>query len=363
MSDKLMESRKEEIRAWIRSQGVIEPRVERLVNYFYQDKYNYTRTTEEQKNWCYERGFCSDKIHRYGLKKENYKDYMPDIEFHTPSAYKNRRFSRWYDDKVSTWYVLAPYRDCMPEHYFVIDNGIIRKLHAGGGENNADAIIKLLKEKKELASKPARGGHGEGFKKLEYRDEKFFVKHEEVSEDELKTMLENTKDAMITEFLYPSKEFEKISGDAPVVLRMVLTYDGETGSHLTAAAIRFGCKKWGDILDYDGTFWCGLTLDKGEIFDPRIVAGSDDMNELLPCDIHPDTGNRVEGKVKNWKEMKEKLEEIGNYLNVTPWLTFDIVVEDDGFKILEINSHGMVRSMQPFYPLFANEYNKKLFGR
>ncbi len=363
MSDKLIENRKEELRQWIREQGVIEPRVERLVNYFYEDKYNYHKTTEQQKEWAYERGFCSEKIFRYGINDDNYTDYMPDIEYHTPSAYKNRRFSRWYDDKVSTWYVLAPYKEYMPEHYFVIDNGNIRKLHAGGGNNNAEAIIELLKEKKILASKPARGGHGEGFKKLEYRDEKFFVSSAQTSETELKTMLENTKDSMITEFSYASGELLQMTGGSPVVLRMVLTYDAESGSHLTAAAIRLGCKKWGDIIDYDGTFWCGLTLEEGEIFDPRIVVGSNDMNELVPCDIHPDSNERIEGKIKNWKEIKEKLEEIGNYLNMTPWLTLDVVAEDDGFKILEINSHGMVRYMQPFYPTLANEYNRKLFGR
>ncbi len=34
---------------------------------------------------------------------------------------------------------------------------------------------------------------------------------------------------------------------------------------------------------------------------------------------------------------------------------------DDGFKIMEINSHGQVRNVEPFFPFRKNKYNLRAF--
>ena len=47
---------------------------------------------------------------------------------------------------------------------------------------------------------------------------------------------------------------------------------------------------------------------------------------------------------------------------MTPYLVMDIIPTENGFSILEINSHGQVANVEPFYPFAANKYNKRAFN-
>ena len=53
---------------------------------------------------------------------------------------------------------------------------------------------------------------------------------------------------------------------------------------------------------------------------------------------------------------------VSRHLAMTPYLVMDIIPTDDGFKILEINSHGQVKSVEAYYPFLLNEYNRKVFN-
>ena len=138
-----------------------------------------------------------------------------------------------------------------------------------------------------------------------------------------------------------------------------MIYDKEEGSKFTASLIRLGCKEAGVVTDYHGTIYCGLKLDNGESFKP-IYREDDDT--FIPCPTHPDTGKNLIGDiVPDWDELKRFVTEISEYIPMTPYLIMDTVPTDDGFSILEINSHGQLRILEPFYPFLKNKYNRKIF--
>lgn len=218
----------------------------------------------------------------------------------------------------------------------------------------------LIKTEKVIAAKAVQGDMGLVFINCNMTMESFMqitVRFEESKMTELVRGLDNY---IITEYVKPHKHYEELCGkDAFAVIRVLMIYDKEEGSKFTASLIRLGCKEAGVVTDYHGTIYCGLKLDNGESFKP-IYREDDDT--FIPCPTHPDTGKNLIGDiVPDWDELKRFVTEISEYIPMTPYLIMDIVPTDDGFSILEINSHGQLRILEPFYPFLKNKYNRKIF--
>jgi len=330
---------------------------------FIKDALHYRGANWKQKLWAYRRGFLSDRIARYGLTESNYRDYCSDVAFYRREMYKNMRLSYWYDDKLTTLFLLRPFEKWLPVHYYSIEDGKVRQLYRNGNgavNNSVDGICEALRANGELAFKASKGGHGRGFFKMSCRGSQYWDGDTIRSETEVRQRLSGLNGYIITEFCHPHHDLRRVCADAPCVLRVVTICDDVDGAQLTASCLRIGTKVSGHITDYDGTIFCGVTLDEGEWFRPLMATA--DNTVLVNCDAHPDTGARIAGSVPHWKLIAAEVIKISNYLNCTPYLTYDVVSTDDGFKILEINSHGMLRIMQPFYPFFRNQYTRRLFA-
>lgn len=340
--------------------GIVRFRWDRLASDFTTDLFKYQKATLKQKIWAYRRGFLSERINRYGLNENNYMNYMSDLDFYKKKMYKNQRFVYWFDDKLTTWYILQPFSQYLPIHYYSIENKKIRQLYDNGTgiNNNVDGILQLIKLKGELAFKKTRGGHGSGFMKVSYKDDEYSINNEATSVRDLRSYIETLNGYIITEYLYSHRQLRKIYDATPSVLRLVTIYDEFKGAQITGSLIRIGSRKTGLITDVDGSILCGVDISDGTLFKPMIDNG-DTIDECLK---HPNTGIAIEGQIPNWNKIVNKIIEISNYLNNTPYLTYDIVPTDTGFKILEINSHAMLRILQPFYPFYENEYQRKLFS-
>lgn len=341
------------------SKGIVRYRWDRLAEDFINDFFNYKNASLKEKIWAYKRGFLSERIGRYGLDEHNYMNYMPDLDFYKKDMYKNRRFYYWFDDKITTWYILQPFSKYLPVHYYSIENKKIRQLLSNdlGFNNSVNGILQLIREKHEVAFKESRGGHGRGFLKISCDNNQYSLNGKSISISDLEKLIKSLNGYIITEYIHAHSELRKIYAETPSIIRFVTIYDEKKGAQVTASIIRFGTSKVGLITDYEGSIYCGVNIKNGTLFKPMIEMASG----IEPCPVHPDTGIKIGGVIPNWNLITNKVIEISNYLNNTPYLTYDIVSTDDGFKILEINSHGMLRIIQPFYPFYENEYQKNLF--
>lgn len=349
---------------WFLKRGVVRFRWDRLYDDFKNDFLYYKKASFKQKMWAYKRGFISERIARYGLSETNFTDFISDIDFYTKDMYKNKRFRYWFDDKLTTWYILQPFADYMPEHYYSIENHKIRQLNATNNKkNNAEEIILLLREKRELAFKSTFGGHGKGFLKISYTDNKYCKNNDCITEIELKKLLKNLNGYIITEFVKINDKLRTLCGQMPCVVRLVTIYDDEDGPQIIGSVMRIETNALNMTTDNDGTIHCGINIQDGSLFSPKIRVGDESVNEFMHCNVHPVTGVRLEGQIPGWSLIVKKCTEISHYLNNTPFLSFDIVPTNGGFKILEINQHGMPRMMQPFYPFYKNKYFKRLFAK
>lgn len=347
-----------------RKNGVAPSRWSRIAELYTYDYFNNHNTSKEEKKWAYRHGFNSYKMAEwYGLTKDNHKNFISDFIFYKSSTYiQTPELKALYENKCCTYFALYPFRDSMPRHYFYLREGRVVPLYVSTKvDSSIKSVVSLIKNR-PLAAKACKGGHGVGFLKLVYSEgeNSFFINDQKRSEEEVISQLSRLDNYIITDFVSPGKFYVDICGaQSFAVIRVITVFDPDDGAQLTAALIRLGCKEAGVTTDHEGTIYCGITLKDGISFKPLIRVAD---NLYVPCPEHPDTHIPLSGfVVPQWQDLKKLVLDVSAHLAVTPYLVMDIIPTESGFSILEINSHGQVGNMEPFYPFFENKYNRRVF--
>ncbi len=343
--------------------GVVSFRIERIAGEYTKDYYEYQGASKAEKKWVYGEGILSHKIASYGITKENIQNYMSDFEFYKWSNYANQEFSELFDHKLNTFYLLNPFKEHMPRHHYFIYKGKILPI---GGQNQYSGTwedVVALAAKGPLALKASRGGSGKGFCKLVSREGSLFCNDQEITKGEAEQLIRGLEDYIVTDYIRPHSMFRKLFGeDSFAVLRVVMVYDENDGPQMTGATLRIGCSETGIVTDKKGTIYCGVNLQEGKLFGAT-KKEDEDMLITRPCPRHPDTDVEINGNaIPHWEDLKSLVSGMSSFLPMLPYLVMDIIPDESGFKVLEINSHGQVRIIELFYPFWENKYNRRLFG-
>lgn len=345
--------------------GVINFRLERIAQEYTDDYFADTGVSREDKSWYYERGIPSFKTGWYGLTKENYNDYISDFDFYGAINYpSNRQLINWFDYKLTTYYVLSAFRDNMPGHYFYIEKGCLLPMDTDVNRMGKPGDVLSVVREKPVALKSCTGGHGKGFYKLSYGEEGYMINGRNAGETEVVKLIESLDDYLVTDYAVPHKVFREACGENTfAVLRTVTVFDKNEGPQLTAVLIRLGTSGTGIVSDYDGCINCGVDVETGKLFNPLLRTGdAEGIIRGTPTKNHPDTGVDLESvTVPDYADLVSLAKSVSAHLSMTPYLVMDVIPTDSGFKILEINSHGQVRNLEPFYPFRKNKYNLRAF--
>ena len=349
-----------------RNHQVIPFRWSRIADLYTFDFFNNHKTSKQEKKWAYAHGFNSYKLADwYGITKENYQCFISDFDFYHPRSFiQTPELLALYEHKCCTYFTLQPFKESLPRHYcFIRSKRIVPLDVRSSSDVNIQFIISLIKER-PIAAKACIGGHGVGFYKLIYSKDGdcFYVNNQQRSQEDLVSILGKLDNYIITDFEIPKREYLDLCGrDSFAVIRVITVFDKDDGPQLTAALVRLGCKQAGVTTDHEGTIYCGLSLEDGRTFKPLIRVAD---NLYSPCPEHPDTHFSLSGFViPGWEDLKKLVLDVSSYLAVTPYLVMDIIPTERGFSILEINSHGQVGNMEPFYPFFENKYNRRVFNK
>jgi len=291
---------------------------------------------------------------------KNSSDYVSDFRY-LRSHPLNGTFSRWIDDKLTLRMVLAPFNRRLPKHYFLYDKGRVHKLmdcptHIAA---STDGVVGALKEFGSLAVKPVAGTHGIGFTKLSYVEERYCIDESFVKEKDVHRWLNSlTGSLVLTEYIVCHAALRRIYPKTPNAIRLcVIVHDG-CEPEIAGAFIRFGTSETGLVDNASaGGIYCGIELSGGRLFNPLMYR--DDC--AVRVQKHPDTNRPIEGEVPHWLNIREEVPEIARYLRPLRYMGIDLVATDDGFKVLEINSHQDLWAIQTFYPLLRTDSCRAFF--
>ena len=329
--------------------------------------YNNQETLRE-KIWAYRRGFLSHTSKDYGLTNDNYKSFVPDFDYYKLYPV-NKKFSHLIDDKITLKFVLAPFKEYLPKYYFHMKKpGEIRCLMDmdPSCEPNVKAVMELLKKEANLAVKLVAGEKGAGFNKISYIDGRYFINGSEVEEDKMAGFLSTLSNYLITEYITAHHDISRIYSQAPNTLRVMMINEDGRNPFVANALMRFGRNDTGPIEKITangGGIFAIVDIRDGRYHDGKRIEDYHAVN----CEYHPDTNVKIEGVLPHWELIKEKLVEICKYLPGLTYMGFDVVMTEQCFKILEINSMQGVNFYQYYYPLLidneASSFFNKLIGR
>lgn len=328
----------------------------KIVSDFKNDFLKNKKTTLTQKIWAYKRGFLSNKIELFGLNDSNYMNFISDIDYYMIHPI-NREYSKWIDDKLTTKYMLKEFSKYLTKYYFQLENNKIIKLMDCPKEikNSNFGIIDLLKREKALALKLLGGSLGLGFYKISY-DGSYYINNQKVLKEDIFKLIESLNNYIVTEYISCHDRLAKIYDKAPNTLRVMTIQDKLGNSIIVRGVVRFGTNKSGVIEHaHAGGIYANIDIKTGEFYDGRSDSGK------IKCSVHPDSGESLEGVIPNWNIVKEKIIQICNYMPQLSYMGWDIVITNDGFRILEINSHQSLDLHQWYRGIYEDSIAKEFF--
>ena len=322
-----------------------------------KDDDKLTFTTAAEKKWAHQRGFYSYRIRQYGLTEENWRQLLSDYDYKRMRPI-NGKYQKWLWDKISTYYVMAPFRDCFPAYYFRTEDGVIYPFRPEGGTATADDVLACLREKGKLAAKPAIASHGDGFLPLSWDREtdRPVIDGETVTAEEFRRRIQGLeKPYLISEFVEMHPELKKIYDKVACSIR-VMVIDRGSGPKVEHAYFRIASGSTGHTDNLaTGGIVARLDAGTGEFYGAEMLVG----HEFRPCEVHPDSGAPLRGTLPNWELVCRRVCEVTAYLTPMEYLGFDIVITADGFRILEINTHQDLHR----YPEYPREVKDYLLGK
>ncbi len=315
-------------------------------------------TTAKEKRWAHRRGFYSYRIKQYGLNEENYRSMLADYDYKRLRPI-NGKYQKWLWDKVFMYYVLAPYQAYLPRHYFRIlseegGNLILPFAPMSYEDATVDGIEKLLREQKQLVLKQAIGSHGKGFYKLEWQVEtqQILVNGEPYTSAAFREFLMALDHpCFLSEFVQMHSQIRAIYSDVVNTVRLMVIDMGD-GPKIESSFFRIGVSSGGytDNLDTGGIV-ARVDVKSGQFGGTEILKN----HSYTPCRVHPDSGAPLSGVLPHWETICCKVKEIAAYLYPMEYLGFDIVITQDGFRILEVNTHQDLHRY-PEYPQEVKDY-------
>lgn len=339
-----------------------------------EELFHNKKATLSEKLWALRHGFWSGKVKSLGINKDNVNDYVSVFDY-ARIGNLNGSNAAWIDDKLFLRDILGAYGEYLPEYYFYRDKqGKLYRLAdcPEGMECGTDGIIELLDKKGYLALKPRLGSLGEGFMRLERAsDGKYLINGQEYDRASLTEKLEGLLEVIVTEYVFSHPTIRRIYEKAPNSLRLSVFRDLDGTHKLLSARIRIGMEATGYIDNVSkGGFGALIEPETGRLMWEKVLVNG----KTVKLPIHPQSYAPLNITIPNWELILKKTLEICNTVPDLVWIGFDIIPTEDGFKLIELNSHQSIDgSLQHFHPLMkseaaglfmdAFERRKKLFKR
>lgn len=322
---------------------------------FIHDKNNSLK----EKLWSYKRGFLVSSTRAFGLTPQNYRGYISDIDFYRMYPI-DKHFKYWIDDKLTLKYVLSLYTQYLPKYFCIIQKGcVITPLIDGKNIYSIDDLLSFIKREKQVALKLTSSTHGVGFYKLSFGDH-YEIDNQAVTEDQLIAFLRELDGYLVTEYIVAHEAIRKVSCGALNTVRIMVINEDLKHPKLANAVMKFSTKASGLVDNViTGSIFVKVDVATGAYSDAKCIVD----NVYLNCNCHPDTNVEIKGVLPYWREMSDKLIEISQYLAPLTYMGYDVAITDNGFKIIEINSHQGLMMFQCYGPLLRENIAADFFNK
>lgn len=314
--------------------------------------------------WSVLNGFNPEAAWFKGINKDNKANYLKDHTYYKHTPYNDPKYT-YMVSKDRFRETLKNYPECLPKYYAEIIDHTVQPMDTW--DNNVDrpetnSIINLLEEKKVLAFKRISGRAGAGFVVGRYQANDQFTFNDAVyNRRDAEQYILSLDGYIVSEFVQQCSQYEKIWNKTTHTLRIQTCNVLNGKAEIVFAFLRFGSSKalhFVSHINAPGIYTAMIDTATGQT---KTVLAADERGRVIQTKAinHPDTGVSLVCPVPHWDIVVSKCLEMHNReLSNLAWLGWDIMITDDGFRILEINTLSGLLGVEAVDPILSS---KKLY--
>ncbi len=310
-------------------------------------------------------GFTSDMLKYFNTIN---KDYYRTCASEFDTRFRINRIDEDYgillNDKRLMYNYFCDFSEYLPKLYFHINNG--KFLGNGTAGESIEDVTEVLKKVGRLVLKETMGYGGKQVYMLEYHEGKGVFLHNGKTVDLrgfLEGLLQSKKEYIITEFVKQASYASGIYSGSTNTIRILTYYDFDTNEcWIGGATHRFGR----DTTGFVDNMTAGGLIAAVDIASGRLGQGilPTKNYEYQKIDFHPGSAARITGvNITNWELIREKILELAFFANKNPYIGWDVVSTEKGFKLLETNAQPDIQLIQFHTPALLDERNRRFFAK
>lgn len=288
------------------------------------------------------KGFTTDQIVLFNLNKNNYKNYITEID-RWETRYINKDFKEILDNKLLFYnYFKKDFE--IPKVLCYISESKFFSLN--GDVLSEESILKIVREEKKFLIKPLNAGGGVGIHLIEYSDENIYFDSKIIEASKLINSLLKYNNYIVSKYIFQNKYASDIFTNSVNTIRMISFYDKESDKiEIANATHRFGSSK-NSIVDNvsSGGLFADICLKTG------ILSYAYSYNSLDKIYTHPVTNKQIEGlKVPSWTKIKKFIKSKAKKYPYLPYMAWDITLdENENIIVIEINASSGLTLIQMY---------------
>lgn len=301
------------------------------------------------------RGFLAHSHVLYRFDCNDPNDYLTDVQRFVGSRTINGPYAVLLDDKLVFDRLLADFADLKPRLFGVLEGPNVVPAHGPRPACPAIALRDLVRDQGKVAVKPILGGGGRGFAAVGCdADGGFRINGKAATPaavDEL-GVPHGTK--MVTEFIETHPCLAAPYRPAANTLRLLTVQDEQDRPFVARAVARFGCSSSGTTDNWSSGGLCAaIDMDTGLL--SRAARFPAEQDCVTWHDRHPETGVPIAGlEVPHWHAIRRQIAGLAASFPYLPYVGWDLIVTQDGFRVLEGNAYSGVNMFQIHEPLLTD---------
>lgn len=182
------------------------------------------------------------------------------------------------------------------------------------------------------------GSHRKGFYRINYEEERnaFFGNGEQYDFEVIELIQAIEENYIGTEYVQMNIYLKRIYDKVIYTVRVMTIMDNDSMCPIKYAYFRIGTNCTGNTDNLDsGGIVATVDVKTAEFGYAELL----DKHNYVKQPIYPDTGKKIEGFLPNWQKVISELNVICKYLKPFEYLGLDIVITDESFKFLEVNTY------------------------
>jgi hypothetical protein len=300
------------------------------------------------------RGFLGEAAVLYGFHENSPRAYLSDYARFVKTCLINGPYGILLDDKLLFARIMRDHAGYLPVVFGILSDGIVIGKEASDGPAADVPLTALLRTRRDLVLKPVNGGGGRGVVLLHARSCRFTVNGRDVDEKALIGLAVQWNGHMVSSYVRQHPALCALYPAATNTIR-ILTMRDDDGVFIAAAVLRIGTER-SKPLDNWSRGGLSAAIDRGSGRLGRAASYPVGGDRLEWHARHPETGASIEGMLlPNWQQISAAVLEVARTLLFLPYVGWDIVVTEDGFRIIEGNRYSDVNLLQIHSPLLADK--------